>query len=714
LLRAWPQRGQAAQSGADFPVRKDRTMNEPEDPSFPLLPAYSRLAAVCQRFEAAWKNGTPRLEDFLGQGEIHEQPTLFLELLRLDIRYRTEKGETASYEDYRARFPQAAEWIDALAAEVTTDLATPGGATEGHTPGSAATTPGAGSGRVPSGDMPLPALGPHELGGEIGDGGMGVVYRARDLLLNRTVALKMLRGELLSSAANVRRFCREAQAAARVRHPHLLPVIAVGLFQGQPSFTMPYLPGGTLARRLKEPWAPRQAAVLLEKVARGVAAAHAEGIVHRDLKPGNILFDDQGEPLVADFGLAKFFSEQEVEITVPGQVMGTPAYMSPEQVAGASERIGPASDVWALGVILYTLLTGKRPFPGEHRDEVFEQIRQHTPARPRLLRREVPRELESVVLVCLDKDPARRYATAGELADDLGRWLRGEPVHARPAGWVRRHPCTLGAGLLAALLLAGLLLGGSRLFSVRDVAPVPPASADQAELHGPIELIGDDGLTRPAQVVVGKAEVTTVRPGVVRVHSSKLALVQLLDQVSFPRFRFRGEVWDEGGPSTAVGIYVGHESWTRGNQAEQWFILLSFSEQLVLPPAAPGKEKQPRMALELYRFVPSVRGEPGAGDQYQHLIGQTPLNTKGPRWRPLCIEVTPETLQGRPGADRGAFAKVIRGPDWRKAVQMLASLPDFVPSEPPPLSGQSSLGLFCHDGKARFRRLVVEPLAPSR
>jgi hypothetical protein len=685
---------------------------KPPDVPPPSLSASSRLAAICERFEAAWSEGeSPQLEDFLEQGSGVERPALLRELIRLDIRQRGRRGESPSYDRYRLRFPEASDWIDSLAAESTRDA---GDLAEPPTP---AASPAAepGTGPASATEPLLPALGPHELRGEIGSGGMGVVYRAWDLLLGRMVALKMLRGSLLSSPGSVQRFCREAQAAARVRHPHLLPVISIGLFQGQPCFTMPYLPGDTLAHRVKQPWTPRQAAALLEKVARGVAAAHAEGIVHRDLKPSNILFDDQGEPLVADFGLAKFFSEQGVEITVPGQVMGTPAYMSPEQVCAAHDRVGPASDVWSLGVILYLLLTGQRPFPGEQRDEVFERIRNHSPRPPSQIRRDVPPELESLVLVCLDKDPARRYPTAAELADDLARWLCGEPIRARPAGW-RRHRRAITRAALAAVLLAGLL-GGVWWFSLRNGGPTETDSGDKVVqplgASEVIELTRDNGLTRSPTVLVGAADVTTVAPGVVEVQAPKLALVQLLDRIEWPRFRFRGEVMDEGNPSAAVGLYVTHTSRNRGAEVEHWFIPLSFCDEGVLPPVAPGKPKRPRSSLELYRFVQPPGRQPGQGDRYQHSFGEQPLSVTRGVWRPLCLEVTPETIRARLGPGKAVLGTIIRGREWRQTVRMLGSLPLFAPNTPPEISWQGGLGLFCHAGKARFRRLVVEPLAAS-
>ncbi|MBA4067853.1 MAG: hypothetical protein C0501_29965 [Isosphaera sp.] len=298
----------------------------------------------------------------------------------------------------------------------------------------------------------------YEILGLIGEGAMGGVYRARQVGLNREVAVKRV---LSPGPAALARFAAEAQAMAAVRHPNVVQVHGLEEHGGRPFIVMEYVPGGSLADRLRSgPLPPRAAADLLAGVARGVAAAHDQGIVHRDLKPGNVLVAADGTPKVADFGIAKWQGVDRTTTTTA--VLGTPYYMSPEQAAGRSKFVGPPADVWALGVMLYECLSGARPFEGETVQVLLSRIQTDEPAALRARLRGVPRDLDTIVGKCLSKEPADRYPTAAELADDLGRFVRGEPIAARPVGraerfarWVRRKPTTAaawGVSALAALL----------------------------------------------------------------------------------------------------------------------------------------------------------------------------------------------------------------------------------------------------------------------
>jgi WD40 repeat protein len=309
------------------------------------------------------------------------------------------------------------------------------------------------------------SFGDYELVEPIARGGMGVVYRAVQKKLNRTVALKMIVAGQLASEEAVRRFHAEAEAAAQLDHPGIVPIFEVGEQEGQHFFSMGLVEGGSLAGRLRDagPLPPAEAARLVQKIALAVAYAHGKGIVHRDLKPANVLLDRDGQPRVTDFGLAKRL-EGEAGLTGTGQVMGTPGYMPPEQ-ARSDKDVGPAADVYALGAILYCLLTGRPPFQAAGVMETLRQVLEQEPVSPRQLNAAVGRDLETICLKCLQKEPAGRYNGARALADDLGRFLAGEPILARPISawergwrWVKRRPATAGLGLMSGVAILALAL----------------------------------------------------------------------------------------------------------------------------------------------------------------------------------------------------------------------------------------------------------------
>lgn len=290
-------------------------------------------------------------------------------------------------------------------------------------------------------------FGPYELLEEVGRGGMGVVYKARQKALDRIVAVKMILATHLASPEHIRRFQVEAWAASRVRHSNITQIHDVGQHHGQHYFAMEHVEGESLAQRLAHgPLTFEAAARLVVTVARAVEHLHAHGIVHRDLKPSNILLDRDGQPYVTDFGLAKVFVPGS-EATATGVIAGTPSYMAPEQAAGRSAQIGPAADIYSLGAVLYELLTGGPPFRQESPLDTLLDILGREPRWPRQINPRVPRGLELICLKCLAKSPADRYASAAALADDLERYIRGEPLAVRPPGviqraaqWTRRRP----------------------------------------------------------------------------------------------------------------------------------------------------------------------------------------------------------------------------------------------------------------------------------
>jgi serine/threonine-protein kinase len=305
-------------------------------------------------------------------------------------------------------------------------------------------------------------FGPYELVREIGRGGMGVVYEARQKDLDRVVAVKMILAGHLASPELVRRFHAEAKAAARLRHANIVHIHEVGQLHGQDYFAMEYIDGESLAQRIAGgPLDAATAVRLTATVARAVSHLHQQGIVHRDLKPSNILLDAGGQPYVSDFGLAKIFAPGS-DMTATGVITGTPSYMAPEQALGRRAEIGPAADVYSLGAILYELLTGVPPFRAESPLDTLMQVLSSDPPMPRSLNRHIPRDLELICLKCLAKEPGERYASAAALADDLDRFARGEVLEVRPPtlpqrfwSWTRRQPAL--ASRLGALLLFYLI-----------------------------------------------------------------------------------------------------------------------------------------------------------------------------------------------------------------------------------------------------------------
>lgn len=312
-------------------------------------------------------------------------------------------------------------------------------------------------------------FGDYELESEIARGGMGVVYRARQSSLNRIVALKMILAGNFAGKAGVARFRREAEAAAKINHPNIVPIYEVGEHDGHHYFAMRLIEGSSLAGTLRELSSnPRAAVQLMSKIARAIHHAHQHGILHRDLKPANILIDGDGEPFVTDFGLAKSV-EGDSALTLSGAVMGTPAYMAPEQASGA-KQLTTAADIYSLGAILYEILTGQPPFKGGTVIETIQQVMNDEPRPPRELVRRVDRDLETIALKCLEKDPARRYGSAEALAADLDRWLNQEPITARPVStfervvkWTRRRPAP--AALVVVSFAAVCAYVGQALFN---------------------------------------------------------------------------------------------------------------------------------------------------------------------------------------------------------------------------------------------------------
>jgi predicted Ser/Thr protein kinase len=357
----------------------------------------------------------------------------------------------------------------------------------------------------------------YEIEAEVARGGMGVVYRARDTTVGRTVAVKMLPPEAAPDPDRLARFLTEAKALAALQHPNVVQLFHAGEAAGRPFLVMEFVTGGTLRQSLRAgPWDPPAAAKLVRTLADATAAAHKLGIVHRDLKPGNVLLsaDDGPVPKVADFGLARFLADDRR--TASGEVLGTPEFMAPEQASGRGEFIGPATDVWALGATLYEVLTGRPPFTGVTPSVTLEQVRTADPVPPSRLRPGLPPELCAIGLKCLEKDPRNRYPSAAELRDDLDRFLAGKPVVARPRflllRWLdraRRHPLRAAAGAVGvALVAAGVGFIGWEWFAART--ELASAAVEVARLRHEYEETGQD--LYAARVTLADRAVSAGRP----------------------------------------------------------------------------------------------------------------------------------------------------------------------------------------------------------
>ena len=556
----------------------------------------------------------------------------------------------------------------------------------------------------------MPALTGLDLLEELGKGGMGVVHKAYDKALGRFVALKRLKSEG-NSPRMVRRFYQEARSAAQLSHPYVVPIYAVGQYEGEPCFTMQFVAGGSLSRRRDEYRDPRKAAALLEKVARGVHAAHLAGVVHRDLKPGNILLDEAGEPQVADFGLAKLAGAGAA--TKTGDLLGTLWYMAPEQVSGHSHQVTAATDIWSLGIVLYELLMGRRPFLGNN-FEVARAIQSQDVPRPG----ELPAGLRTIVLCALEKDASLRYATAEAFAEDLQRWLDGKPVLGRQVSWYKkaerfiRRRATAGAAL--AILMAALagiaVMRTPAAAETKDAADDPEVLDKQTiaklkngeavtlidEKHWPKKL---RWLTSPA------APVDTLDSGLTYSTLGRSLLLLLADQ-PLPEFRLQAEVLIRNAVETGrVGLFFHHGSFPSGLGREHIFADFKYNDYEIVPPS----DRVVGLSVQRYGREPAPVVTRDAAPTLAVLLAKLPSGGLTYVRRNLQLIVTrKEIVANFDGLPVQKWSRVQYDKQRSNRLISGGAPPDM------PIYPNGGLGLIWTKASATFTKVVIEPIDMER
>lgn len=552
-------------------------------------------------------------------------------------------------------------------------------------------------------------------------GGMGLVYKAVQTNANRIVALKIMNPIAQSDSRQEKRFKTEAEALARLSHPGIVQIYDVGHENGVAYFSMEYIPGGPLSKRIKAgpKLSPRDAAELMASVSSAIAAAHAVGVVHRDVKPSNILLNDIGKPKVTDFGLAAL-ADSTARMTNTGALLGTPSYMSPEQASGRYDDVGPRSDVYSLGATLYELLTGKPPFVADTPVATAMKVCNERLVRPRDIEPKVPVDLEGICLKCLEKNPVDRYSSAAGLANDLSRYLRGEPVRPlsglqKAVRWTKRHKLATAAALLVALagiLLFALLPGDAKAEIERDL-----------RRGKPVTLVGEKGWPKYSRFAYGD-ETPSVRDkgdgdGAAHFSTRDTSYLELCERPIAERFTVTAQIQHEAELTAffgQVGLYL---ELPEGEKIHR-FITAQFSDFRIAPPEA-KTEYFPRAEFteSICIFFPKYDV---IGTQYlARSIVYPPTTALEKPWRTVSFHVDPngataifadmepDVKEGKTIHERTATKDTFHanGRVWRQAIDTKT---EAVGSPFPQWSPQCRVGIYARHSTVAFRNVVLTPI----
>ena len=669
------------------------------------LPLAEVAAALWVDLQERWRIGDHvRVEELLERHpHVAADSELALDLIFGEYLLRENHAEPPTADEYAARFPDLAGAIRAQVG-LHLALADPSGSCSIEPAGHPATagrdvqaSRWVGQNLASQSDQAArgssgrraPRVVGYEIFEELGRGGMGVVYRAYQLDLKRPCVLKMILVGGFAGDEAIERFRAEAATIARLGHPNIVQIHGMGEVEGKPYLELEYVNGGSLAGRLDgTPRPGPESARLVEMLAQATHAMHRVGVVHRDLKPGNILLTVDGTPKIADFGLAKALDDDS-GLTGTGDILGTPSYMAPEQASGHAREAGPAVDVYALGAILYELITGRPPFRAATLLETLEQVRSTEPVAPSRLQPKLPRDLGTICLKCLAKDPNRRYATAGDLAEDLRRFLDGRPIRARAVSgaerawrWSRRNPSIAGlAGFLAAsLVLTALGASAAALRERRLRGEAELARADAETNLGVARRVVDEMYTQVAAKLDDRQGMDAYQR---EVFEKALAFYDHFALARSQDPQVRLEAARAAQRVGAIQDRLGH-----GTAAEAAFRRVV---ALLDPPAAGPAGQEDREELAAARTnlgaLASKAGRPGAAEaSYRQAVAllDAPLGQPGPQARRLLAEA----LDGLGGLLYQTGRRAEAGPEWDRAARILETL---ITSEPEAVGYRSAL-----------------------